>query len=138
MPMILCVNAGKADMSGASQYASAACVSSECIQTASCSRPALPRARAHSARPAHALTASALDSWLLPSANGDVPDAQECDAYASNVRRAGKKPVSTGDAMSAANRSITGASFPASAESSAHITPAAYRKLSLIHISEPT
>ena len=37
----------------------------------------LPRAWAHRVRPAHAWTASELDSWLLPSANGLVPASTE-------------------------------------------------------------
>ena len=50
------------------------------IQIASVSRPALPLALAHRASPVQAVMASELDSWLLPSANGEVPEAQECPA----------------------------------------------------------
>ena len=61
--------------------------------------------------------ASELDSWLLPSANGEVPEAQECPAYASNTRRSGNAPLLALDPMSAASRFITGANFLASSGS---------------------
>ena len=47
------------------------------IQTASLSSAVLPVLLAHFASPVQAVIASELDSWLLPSANGEVPDAQE-------------------------------------------------------------
>ena len=46
-------------------------------RSASVSSGAFAVARAHRASPVHAVTASELDSWLLPSAKGEVPEAQE-------------------------------------------------------------
>ena len=82
------------------------------------------------------MIASELDSWLLPSANGAVPEAHECPAYASKVRRSGKSvrlpalalPPLADDPMSAASRFMTGAYCLARAGSFAASTPAAYKK----------
>jgi hypothetical protein len=74
------------------------------------------------------LTASDVDSWLLPSANGAVPDAHEWPAYTSNTRCSGSWGLGLAAAISCASRFMTGASSAASAVSSAARRPAVAKK----------
>src|SRR3954469_22928907 len=96
--------------SGSVQYARAVDDSVDASQVASVSSSCCPEAFAHSPSPFQAFTASDEDSWLLPSAKGEVPDAQECPAYGSNDRSCGSSLVGVAAAMSWPSRFITGAS----------------------------
>src|SRR4051794_33777897 len=97
---MVCWKPWKPDRSGAVQYVRAVAASVEASQVASVESSAWPEASAQRPSPFHAFTASEDDSWLLPSANGDVPDAHECPAYGSNERSCGSSCEGFAAAMS--------------------------------------
>src|SRR3954452_14344163 len=113
--------------SGSVQYVRAVDASVDASQVASVARASCPEAFAQRPRPFQALTASDEDSWLLPSANGDVPEAHEWPAYGSKDRSCGSCSEGVAAAMSCASRFITGARSDASALSPSASSPAADR-----------
>src|SRR6478609_7781521 len=123
--MILPVTAGNSLRSVLVQYSLAALASVLIIQVAWDCRSALPRTLPHRATAFQALTASLEDSWLLPSANGLLPEAHAWPAYGSKLRYCGNAEEACAEAMSATTRSTTGAILSARAGSFAETTAAA-------------
>ena len=121
----MCSKPSNCSRSGAVQYVRAVSASVDASQVASVASSGWSEACAHRPRPFQALTASDDDSWLFPSANGEVPDAHEWPAYGSNDRSCGSSADGCAAAMSWPSRFITGASCSASDGSSFASRPAA-------------
>ena len=85
----MCSNPSNCSRSGAVQYVPAVSASVDASHVASVASSGWSEACAHRPSPFQAVTASDDDSWLFPSANGDVPDAHEWPAYGSNDRSCG-------------------------------------------------